>query len=316
MATTLPVSVRGLTVDDVRAADRIFRLAFGTYLGVPEPKTFAGDADIIGTRLRAGNTGIGAFHAANDLIGSNIVSEWGSVGFLGPLTTRPDLWDQGIAKKLLEPTVALFDERGTRLAGLFTFAQSVKHVGLYQRFGFWPQYLTSVFELNVSGTSTSIRPWEAFSDASRVDDALAGCRTVADTIYDGLDVSREIMAVIDQQLGETVLLADDAGIEAFAVCHIGPSTEAGSNRCYVKVAAVRPGPNARRSFGDLLDACEDLAVRRGTGIVTLGANTARWEAYTELQRRGYRAQMNGVIMTRPKDYGYNRPGVYMIDDWR
>jgi predicted N-acetyltransferase YhbS len=130
MTAARPVSVRPLTLDDVPAADRIFRLAFGTFLGLPETETFAGDADIIGTRLRAGQRGIGAFHG-NELVGSNIISDWGSVGFFGPLTTRPDLWDQGIAKQLMEPTVAILEENDTRIGGLFTFANSVKHVGLY-----------------------------------------------------------------------------------------------------------------------------------------------------------------------------------------
>jgi len=26
--------------------------------------------------------------------------------------------------------------------------------------------------------------------------------------------------------------------------------------------------------------------------------------------------MQGVVMSRPNEAGYNRPGVYLIDDWR
>ena len=48
----------------------------------------------------------------------------------------------------------------------------------------------------------------------------------------------------------------------------------------------------------------------------LGVNTARKEAYDEVLRQGFRAQMYGVIMTRPGEAGYNRPGVYLVDDWR
>jgi len=38
----------------------------------------------------------------------------------------------------------LFEAWGTSHAGLFTFGQSAKHVGLYQKYGFWPRFLTAV----------------------------------------------------------------------------------------------------------------------------------------------------------------------------
>jgi predicted N-acetyltransferase YhbS len=113
MTATTEVSVRPLRLDDIPAADHIFRLAFGTYLGLPEPESFAGDPDFVGTRLRAGQKGIGAFRES-ELAGSNIVNDWGSVGFFGPLRVQPDLWDQGVAKQLMESTVAILDDRGAR----------------------------------------------------------------------------------------------------------------------------------------------------------------------------------------------------------
>jgi GNAT superfamily N-acetyltransferase len=73
-----------------------------------------------------------------------LITSWGSVGFFGPLSVRPELWDQGVASRLMEATVALFDRWGTAHAGLFTFAHSAKHLGLYRKFGFWPRFLTPV----------------------------------------------------------------------------------------------------------------------------------------------------------------------------
>ena len=72
------------------------------------------------------------------------MTRWGTVGFFGPLSVRPELWDQGVASRLMQATVALFDRWGTAHAGLFTFAHSPKHHGLYQKFGFWPRFLTPV----------------------------------------------------------------------------------------------------------------------------------------------------------------------------
>jgi hypothetical protein len=43
---------------------------------------------------------------------------------------------------------------GVQHAGLFTFAHSPKHITLYQKFGFWPRFLTAVMPKPViSGTS-------------------------------------------------------------------------------------------------------------------------------------------------------------------
>ena len=311
----MATAVRPLTEADLSSADRIFRTAFGTFLGVPDPASFFGDADYVATRWRADpSAAFGAFRD-DELMGSNFVADWGSVGFFGPLTVRPDLWDQGIAKQLMEPTVALLDERAVSLGGLFTFAQSAKHVGLYQRFGFWPQHLTAVMTKPVTAPAAPPR-WSAFSDASDPGALVAACADVTSAIYDGLDVGREIHAVADQALGETVLLDVGDRLDAFAVCHIGPGSEAGSGTCYVKVGAVRPGPDAAATFGQLLASCEELATRRNAAVLMAGVNTARHDAYTELLRRGFRTALQGVAMTRPNGPGYNRRDVYLIDDWR
>ena len=47
-----------------------------------------------------------------------------------------------------------------------------------------------------------------------------------------------------------------------------------------------------------------------------GVNTARHEAYVQMLARGFHTDVQGVVMSRPNDAGYNRPGVYLIDDWR
>jgi hypothetical protein len=44
---------------------------------------------------------------------------------------------------LLAKTMEQFDAWGTQHVGLFTFAQSAKHVGLYQKYGFYARFLTA-----------------------------------------------------------------------------------------------------------------------------------------------------------------------------
>jgi hypothetical protein len=45
-------------------------------------------------------------------------------------------------------------------------------------------------------------------------------------------------------------------------------------------------------------------------------NLSRLEAYRELLQAGFRTTAQGVVMERNGQPGYNRPGVYLIDDWR
>lgn len=311
------VIVRPMCEADTDGADRVMRLAFGTFLGLPDPLAFMGDGAYVRPRWTAGPEA--AFCAELDarIVGSNFATDWGSVGFFGPLTTHPDVWDSGVGKRLVEPVIACFERWQTRQAGLYTFAQSNKHVGLYQRFGFWPKYLTAIMSRPV-GLAPAVPVVTRFSAlaADARQDAVEACRRLTGRIYDGLDVSREVLAVAAQGLGDTVLLQDDSGLAAFAVCHCGAGTEAGSGRCYVKFGAARPGSAAGDRFRQLLDACNLLARGLGAARLAAGVNTARHEAYRMMLEHGFRTDIQGIAMHRPNETGYSRPGVFVIDDWR
>lgn len=247
---------------------------------------------------------------------SKIALRWGSFGFFGPLTVRPDLWDRGMGSALLEPIVGLFDGWGVQQAGLFTFPQSPRHIGLYQKFGFWPQHLTPLLERQVAlgDAGGSSATYAGLGDRQR-DEALDACRSLTGAIFEGLDLEHEIGATHAQAIGDTVLLDGDTELDGFAVCHLGAG-EAGSGTCFVKFAAARPGREAGVRFERLLDACEDLARSRGLGRIVAGINAARHDAYRRLLGRGYRTWLEGVVMQRPNEAGYCRPDVYLIDDLR
>jgi GNAT superfamily N-acetyltransferase len=311
------VSVRPLREDELDEADRILRLAFGTFLGLPDPMAFMGDAGFVRTRWRADPAAAFAAELDGELVGSNFAANWGSFGLFGPLTVHPDLWDRGIARRLLEATMARFEEWGTRHVGLFTFPQSPKHLGLYQAFGFWPQCLTPVMSKAVDGHRDAAG-WSGYSALPEREraDSLGACRELTDAIYPGLDLTGEIRAVEAQRLGETVLVGQGERLDGFAVCHCGPGTEAGGGTCFVKFGAARPGSGAGAAFERLLDACEGLAATRGLGRLMAGVNTGRREAYRRMLGRGFRADLVGVAMERPDEPGNNRADVYVMDDWR
>lgn len=315
--TKQSISVRPLYENDLDTADHIMRLAFGTFIYLPEPSAFMGDAGFVRTRWKADpNAAFGA-EVEGELIGSNFATNWGSVGFFGPLSIHPDLWDRGVGKLLMNPIMECFANWGTKHAGLFTFAHSQKHVGLYQKFGFWPRFLTMVMSKNVEQTGHELQ-WTRFSDVSKdeQENMLLACSQLTDSIYEGLDVRLEVQAVANQGLGDTVLLWDDGKLTAMAVCHCGPGTEAGSGTCYIKFGAVRSGLTAARDFTFLLKACEEMAAEKKMLRIVAGINTARHEAYRQMLEWGYRTDLQGVVMQRPNEPGYNRPGIYLIDDWR
>ena len=316
-AVLTDVSVRPLREDDLPVADRIMRLAFGTFLGLPDPMAFMGDAGYVRTRWLADNVAAFGAEIDGELAGSNFATSWGSVGFFGPLTIRPDLWDRGVASCLLERTMECFAGWRIRHAGLFTFAHGASHVHLYQKFGFWPRFLTAIMSKPVTETRPAGH-WSRFSAMAPGDrlEAIRAAGELTSRLYDGLDLAGEIRAVHSQNLGDTVLIWDDAGLAGLAICHRGPGSEAGSGACYVKFGAARSGANAGRVFEQLLDACESFAASHGARRLIVGGNMAREEAFHALVACGFRTDLQGVSMHRPNEPGYNRPDAYVIDDWR
>jgi len=93
-------SVRPLAPADLPEAQRIVRAAFGTFFGAPDLDTFWTDRDYVYGRHGAEHTVSFAVDADDGLAGSNFATRWGSVGFFGPLSVRPDLWNAGVGQQL------------------------------------------------------------------------------------------------------------------------------------------------------------------------------------------------------------------------
>jgi len=313
----MKITIRPIDEADLPAADQVFRQSFGTFLGIPDPQAFTGDAALVATRWRANPAAALGAYNEGALIGSCFATPWGSFGFLGPISVRPDFWDRGIAKQLIERTVAQFDQWSIRQAALFTFPQSPKHIALYQKFGFWPQYLTPVMSKPVQKPG-NIGAWSRYSMLSAAEQAncLAQCKGLTGKILPGLDVGGEIRTIAAQRLGETVLVYDGAGLAGFAACHIGAGSEAGTGTTFVKFGAARPGSDAPKLFGHLLEACEAVASETACREILAGVNTARHPAYRLMIERGFRTVLEGVAMLRPNEFGHNRPDCFVIDDLR
>ncbi len=313
----MSIEIRPLPETDIQQAYQIYKLAFGTFLGIPDPSKFAGDAALVPTRYNIDPSAVFGAYDDGKLVGVNFATRWGSQGGFGPLVIDPEYWDKGIASMLMGPAMDQLDDWNIDHACIYTHTNSPKHLALYQKFGFWPRFLTAIMSCPVSAPDAASEA-EYFSELSDADKwtCLDNCREVTDDIYKGLDLESEIRSVDNQKLGETVLIKDSGGLAGFAVCHVGPGAEAPRGICYVKFGMVCSGNDSLYNFNRLLDAIFDLSAKRGLKRISAGMNLSRQEAYLAMTARGFRTDMQGVAMHRPNEAGYNRPGVFVMDDRR
>ena len=134
--------------------------------------------------------------------------------------------------------------------------------------------------------------------------------------FPGLDLGDEIRAVHRLEIGDSILLFDDGGVSAFAVCHWGPRSEGGSGTCYLKFAAARPGPGVERRFASLLAACDAIARAESLNALMAGVNAARDKAWRAMQTAGFRTAIQGIAMHRDNHEGFSGPDAFVLDDWR
>jgi len=321
MARNPSIQIGPLRENELEEAGRIVRMAFGTFLGLPNPLEFMGDRDFLTPRWRSRNTVVLAAREDGRLLGSNAITRWGSFGFFGPLTVSPDCWSRGVAQQLLSATMKVFSRWRVRHSGLFTFASSPKHVGLYQKFGYWPGSLTALMKRTPQPPAWTLKSGvkvpvllSALSDREK-SQAIGACAKLTSSMEKGLDLGVEIRAVLKQRIGEVPLVYGQRSLDAFAVCMNGPGSEGGANTCYVKFAAARGGPGSGERFDRLLDAIEALALARGAELEA-GVSLACDDPFHRMRSRGYRMTALGIAMQRPRGEGFNRPGNYVLGDWR
>jgi predicted N-acetyltransferase YhbS len=302
--------VRSLAAADLDRADQVLRDAFIAVHGVD----LLADTDLLRTRFHAPNTTVLAAYDGRWPVGSIVATRWGDVGVLGPLSVVPRLWGRGIGGSLVAAAVGALDRSGTTHQILFTFPHSPRHLGFYQRFGFWPGYLTVIMSAALTGAEP--RSGRRLSvEAVRRGELVAACTAITAAVRPGLDLRGEIDAVLDQRIGDVLLVGGDRP-DGFAVCHAGAGSEAGSGIAYVKFGAVRPGPGASATFTALVEACRGYAAQIGVRRLVLGVSTARHQAYRRLVAAGLRLDATGVAMHRPDAPGYDTPDTYVLDDWR
>lgn len=311
----MDISVRPLAAADLPAASRINRAAFSKFFGIPDPAKFRVGADVIGPRWRLWPEAGLALDLDGTLAAVGLAIRWGSVAVVGPIVVAPEHWSKGLARALMAKLLEQVGRGDFAFAGLVTHPQSPKHVRLYESFGFRMQRMTAVMAKPVVPTPAAARQFSRLPQAERAP-IVTAMRELTDGVFPGLDVTAEAADLAERGLGETLLLESGGRLDALALCHVGPGSEASEGQVLVKFAAARGGKNAHRRFERLLAACEAYAALRGAAQLIAGTNTGRAEAYELMQRAGFRTLMNTIAMTRPGTDGYNRPEIFAIDDWR
>lgn len=314
----MAIDVRGLQEGELAEADAIYRRAFGTFLGLPEPLAFDGDAQLVRCRFAADPGSAIALLEDGALAGTAFVTRWGSVSVLGPVTIDPPRQGRGLAHPLVGEALRLLTGPQVTLCGLFTFAESPTHVALGQRFGFWPASLLALMSKEVAPTAAEVEGLELLSrlSADAQADALSACRELTETLFEGLDVTGEILTVGEQETGDTVLVLDGPQVVGFAVCQTGKGSEAGSGRAAVRFAAVPGDAAGGQRLQRLLGAVEAWAASKGASVVTAGTGSGRLRAWQTLRAAGYRPFLQGLAMHRDRHPGYDRDDVLVLDDWR
>jgi len=313
----MSLTIRPLEEADVDAAEKVRRLAFGTYFGLSDPLSFSGTARLVESRRRIWPDGALVAEKDGAILGVAISSRWGRLGLFGPLAVHPEHWRGGLAHSLLEASMPVFDCWRCSAVALFTFPASLTHIGLYQRYGFWSRSLTAIMSRPVTVPSPvpQARSLSAMSAAEQ-QDAIAQCAALTDRLYGGMDLRDELASVIAHPTSDAIVLNEGSTIAGFVICHFGPHSETDTGSVYAKFAMARPGPNAARDFQRLIDAVNDFAHRNNATKVNTGVNMGAMEAYRLMMAAGFRTALHGIAMHRPWIDIYDRPDVLALEDWR
>lgn len=228
------------------------------------------------------------------VVGANFSVLRGTLAWFGPLAVRPDSQGLGIAQALVVKFLAAAEARGAKLTGLETMAASSQHIHLYQKFGFRPSWTGISYRGAVRDGSV---PREVERD---------GTVPALDYLYPGFDATNDARGTRGQKVGATFTLED-----GFAVCHTTNSLWPEDTLAYIPLIAARH----RRTFDQLLHACEAVAHRSGKTHVVTQVPGSSWHTQAALLEYGYKPGGASLRMKRGDHLGYDSGDFFYCDDW-
>ena len=307
-----PLVVRTADERDLLRADEVLRAAFDAHTGQPGR---LGGSDYLRSRWRTDAERVFVADLGGDIVGSNAVTSWGSVGWFGPLSVAPAMWGNGIANGLLDAAHERLQHRGATQLGLFTFADSPLHFRLYARHGYWPGALVLITTREVA-IEPAVAPTTYGSlPPGQQESFLGDLRALTEQVHPGWDITGEVAATSAYGQGDTVIVHGAAGVSAAAICQVGPGSEAATGTCRVKVAVARPGRDVERHMRQVLAGVDAFAAQRGAQQVVAAVSAVNETCARFVLARGHRVVSQGVAMHR-RGAAYRRVDVWTLDDWR
>ncbi len=239
----------------------------------------------------------GGCHVAargDEVVGANSSVVRGTLGWFGPLAVRPDHQGQGLAQRLVAECLRSAEERGVRLMGLETLANSAQHIHLYQKLGFRSSWTGISYRGDLHDGKMPF--------GVEVDGPIPNLAY----LFPGFDAAEDAHATRSAQVGVTLTCGD-----GFAVCHLEGTLWAEPGLTYVPLV-VAPD---RATFDRLMGGIDAVSRDHGNSQVATQVPGSAWTTQEALLDRGYRPAGAALRMKRGDGADYDAGDFYYCDDW-
>jgi len=139
------------------------------------------------------------------------------------------------------------------------------------------------------------------------------CRQTLDALLPGYDFTRELELTAQLALGDTVVIASDGALAAFALYHSVPLAD---QRGGDELRVLKLYAESADAFDRLIVALESCAAKLKLRRVAVRCQTVYRDAYRALIQRGYRVRWTDLRMCLE---GYEEPvaghGVVLLSNW-
>lgn len=171
--------------------------------------------------LAASDGGALILEENSKIIAYCFLRNWGSVGWLGPLSVLPAFQGNGHGSRIVKEAICVLRGRAVRTIGLEMAADSVRNLGFYTRIGFVPECMTVDL---VRPVSPGMNPG-GFDEVLKYSSILGNrdvhqkLRSFFEQFEVGLDYLPEAAMAIKRGFGDAIILRDGERILAFALVH-------------------------------------------------------------------------------------------------
>lgn len=244
-----------------------------------------------------------AIAADGAMVGFVLARTWGEVGWFGTFGVPTQFQGMSIGRSLIEVVTEQL-KRSCRIVGLETMPESGSNIGLYTKTGFAVTFPTLILDLSLikqadrlSGMDRDdVILWGRGDEATKLS-MLHGIRTIADALVPGLDYTREIKAICEYHLGETVVAMDGGSVAGFAAVRTVPYRGSDTTgRGYIHILAIHPDADSEAVLLNLLRQIWNRCASIGLTRLVTGLGGRYQSALGLLMRNGFMGVRAAVRM--------------------